>query len=98
MKQKRQRPNALSHSLALTAGYLRLRMSMEDVPSSLETGSKIDNCGRFETSKCISCSPPLLLLIAHILGRCFIFSAKLNAIKIPKWYTYKIMMQQVGSK
>ena len=36
MMQKRQRPNALPHSLALTAGYLRLRMSMEDVPLKSE--------------------------------------------------------------
>ena len=43
MKQKRQRPNALPHSLALTAGYLRLRMIMEDVPLSLKTSSEIDN-------------------------------------------------------
>ena len=43
MMQKRQRPNALPHSLALTAGYLRLRMIMEVVPLSLKTSSKIDN-------------------------------------------------------
>ncbi len=42
-KRKRQRPNALPRSLALTAGYLRLRMSMEDVPLSLKTSSEIDN-------------------------------------------------------
>ena len=51
MKQKRQRPNALPHSLALTAGYLRLRMSMEDVPLSLKISFEPDNFGRFKINK-----------------------------------------------
>ena len=38
--------NALSHSLALTAGYLRLRMSMEDVPLSLNTRVEPAGYGR----------------------------------------------------
>ncbi len=45
MMQKRQRTNALPHSLALTAGYLRLRMSMEDVPLSLNTRGEPTSCG-----------------------------------------------------
>ena len=45
MKQKRQRPNALPHSLSLTAGYLRLRMIMEDVPLSLNTRVEPAGCG-----------------------------------------------------
>ncbi len=45
MMQKRQRPNALPHSFVLTAGYLRLRMSMEDVPLSLNTRGEPAGCG-----------------------------------------------------
>ncbi len=58
MKQKRQRPNALPRSLALTAGYLRLRMIMEVVPLSLKTSFEPDNFSSFKINKCTrSCSP-----------------------------------------